>query len=342
MSEYSMEYLNGATSEGGTLIGYTDKRGPAWHYDETLQGEESNHYPFDVPMGDVERRLFDWEAVEVPLSYIDPDSDSDDYRSVNGYKGVMHSKTHRILGVHSEGYKIHQYSDTLLTSVSEMLGSNLFIGSAGLLRYGGQAWVSVEMEDTLESSDVPFRPQLLCASSHDGSLAVTVKPVVTVTVCDNTFRAALGEKGNAYTFRHTSQSRFDVERAREATDLIGAIGAGFAAQVEKYVETAVPEHTFIRFLEKFTPIPEEEGRGKTVATTKRDTLLDLWGSDPRVAPWQGTAWGVIQAVNTYNHWESRANKQDGGRIARNMSATLKGTFETADERTIKILEEVMA
>lgn len=341
MSEYTAEFLNGATTDGGTLIGYTEKRGEAWHFDATLQGEESNHYPFEVPVADVQRRLFDWEAVEVPLSYLNPDSEDDDYRSVSGYKGVMHSKSRRILGVHSEGYKIHQYTDTLLTAVQEMLGSQLYIGSAGLLRYGGQAWVSIEMEDTLEAADVPFRPQLLAASSHDGSLAVTVKPVVTVTVCDNTFRAALGESSSAYTFRHTSNSRFDAERAREATDLVSAIGQGFAAQVEKYAATAVPEHTFVKFLEKFTPIPEDEGRGKTVATKKRDTLLDLWGSDPRVAPWQGTAWGVIQAVNTYNHWEGKANKGEG-RIARNMGAALKGTFESADERTIKVLESVMA
>lgn len=55
-----------------TLIGNTDARGHAWHYRADEQGEESNHYPGPIPIGDVRRRLFDWQAqsravaVEVP------------------------------------------------------------------------------------------------------------------------------------------------------------------------------------------------------------------------------------------------------------------------------------
>ena len=41
------------------LIGFTDKRGTAWHYRTDLQGAEPNHYPGAIPVADVKRRLFD-------------------------------------------------------------------------------------------------------------------------------------------------------------------------------------------------------------------------------------------------------------------------------------------
>ena len=38
-----------------------------------------------------------------------------------------------------------------------------------------------------------------------------------------------------------------------------------------------------------------------MADSKRDSLDAMYRSDPRVAPWAGTAHGVLQAVNTYEH-----------------------------------------
>ena len=71
MSKETLQHLNIST-----LIGNTDARGHAWHYRAEEQGEETNHYPGPIPVGDVERRLFDWQAVsrrvavEVPTSVV--------------------------------------------------------------------------------------------------------------------------------------------------------------------------------------------------------------------------------------------------------------------------------
>lgn len=45
MSAETLTHLNSQT-----LIGYTNKRGRAWHYREELQGDEPNHYPGAVPV----------------------------------------------------------------------------------------------------------------------------------------------------------------------------------------------------------------------------------------------------------------------------------------------------
>ena len=62
MSTETAQWLNTMT-----LIGNTDHRGTAWHYRAELQGDEPNHYPGPVPVADVERRLFSWDAVELPV-----------------------------------------------------------------------------------------------------------------------------------------------------------------------------------------------------------------------------------------------------------------------------------
>jgi hypothetical protein len=63
MSRESLEWLN-----RNTLIGFTDERSKAWHYRASEQGSEPNHYPGAIPVADVKRRLFSWQALELPIS----------------------------------------------------------------------------------------------------------------------------------------------------------------------------------------------------------------------------------------------------------------------------------
>ena len=70
MSQETSTWLNTRT-----LIGFTDQRGHAWHYRADDQGDEPNHYPGAVPVDDVHRRLFGWDAVTASVfaEYYNPD-----------------------------------------------------------------------------------------------------------------------------------------------------------------------------------------------------------------------------------------------------------------------------
>ena len=70
MSRETLTHLNTQT-----LIGYTSKRGQAWHYRVEHQGSEPNHYESAVPVADVRRRLFCWSPVEADLQAITIDQD---------------------------------------------------------------------------------------------------------------------------------------------------------------------------------------------------------------------------------------------------------------------------
>lgn len=327
-----------------TLIGFTEKRGKAWHYRASDQGQEPNHYTGPIPVADVIRRLFHWDAVSVPVA-VDLSGplavDNPTWRAVDGKQAIVRSDTLATLGIFAEGYATHQYREWLVESVANILDDGLAIGSAGLLRGGGQAWVSVEVPETITTPEgVEFRPNLLAATSHDGTLATTYKRVVTNIVCDNTLAAGLGEAGQQLKIKHSRYSALRLAEAREALAIVHQVADDFAAEVKALCAIDVSDKAWSAFLDAHVPVPEAKGRAQTLAEGQRQELTRLWNSDYRAAPWRGTAWGVLQAVNTYSH--HYASVRGAHRPERNMANAITGKSEATDQQTIKTLTKVLA
>jgi len=118
----------------------------------------------------------------------------------------------------------------------------------------------------------------------------------------------------------------------------------FAAQVATLCATPVTANQWSRFLDLTVPTVDRSGqpltgRSLTMAERKRDTLQRLYRHDPRVAPWTGTAHGVLQAVNTYEHHEGTI--RGATRPERNMLRTITGDFANLDRSTWATLSEVL-
>lgn len=325
MSRETLEWLN-----TNTLIGFTEKRGHAWHYREG----SDNHYEGAVPMEDVKRRLFNWQAEERPL-YVDAKPVETPPVEVPDFKAITRSDNGEVLGIFKDGYVPHQYSEWLLKNVSAILDADLSIGSAGLLRGGRQAWVSVETPDTITTPEgVAYRPNLLAVASFDGSLATTYKPVVTNVVCDNTMNAGLREQGPQFKVKSTRNSMGRLADAREALGIVHTIADDFAAEVEELCAQEFTDRQFARLVEDLTPYDPnaKSTRGQTMAENKRDKLHELWSSDERVVEWRGTAYGAWQAINTYQHHESPF--KGGNRAERNMIRVVTGQMDKADQDTV--------
>src|SRR5215207_2675723 len=146
MSRETLTHLNTQT-----LIGYTSKRGQAWHYRAENQGAEPNHYEHAVPVADV-RRLFHWSPVEADVQAVAIDDTAVQTYTDPTRKAIVRPDTGAILGIFRTGYKVHDYDRWLITNVEGILDADLHIGSAGLLRGGAVAWVQVEMVDTLNAA----------------------------------------------------------------------------------------------------------------------------------------------------------------------------------------------
>lgn len=372
MSQETLETLNTLT-----LIGFTEQRkglpwfradGKAWHYSEAKQGDEDNHYPGAIPPDEVVRRLFNFEVIEAKAAFLIPCTPEEmaegvmDYMGEDGLayrvvlsqagrKGMLRDDTEYDLGVFKGGYQGHAYKEWLLDITSNIIDDSDFglgIGSAGLLREGAQAWVSIELPDTMKvAGEVEFRSQLTGWTSFDGSLSTGWGRHVQIIVCDNTREIAHGEaarSGQIYKVKHSKNSKLRLKDAREALNVVHTMNDEFAKQVEALVNTKVSEKQFFQVLDAVVPqVKMERGKDKKITLQplrekKREEIIHLYRADPRTEP-HGTGWAVAQAFNTWNHHVSKT-KGDKPIWERNKERAIAGETAKADFEVLTALSEV--
>lgn len=330
MSKETREWLSTRT-----LIGFTSKRGFAWHY----RKGDGNHYENEVPVSDV-REL---------LAKVKPVSDPRPCKcgcKVADQQDIIDEVTGHRYGTFKMGYQIHDFTEWLINNVSTIIDGDLFIGSAGLLKNGAQAWVSIERPDTITTPDgIDVRPFILANTSLDGSIATGYGNVVTNTVCDNALSLARKEKGQKIKYRHTSGSIGRISDAREALAIMHTSTDDIMAELSELCRTEVSDKQWGMFLDMHTPLTDKKGdplkgRGLTIANNERDQLEMMYRTDARCAPWAGTAFGVFQTVNTFNHHYKTA--KNVSRPERNMSNMVDGTTAKADLLTLNRLDLILA
>lgn len=333
MSRYSIEYLN-----NNTLIGFTDKRGNAWHRDvNLLDGQLDNHYPGAIPAEDILSRLFPWEeqVAEVFVKI------GDAMLPVEDRKAIVRSDTGAVLGIHSEGYTPHSYRTWLVKNLDRIVGGGAQYANAGLLAHGAQAYVQIEAPDNIDvAGGVTVRPFILATTSFDGSVATTYKKGFTNVVCDNTFGMFMSEAGETYRRKHTRNSEFSLLSAADALNTLSSVAETVAKDIERLQSVDVSDGNWQKFVEAHAPIKADASkRSITMAEGMRGGLTQMWRTDMRVAPWAGTAWGVVQAVNTYNEHFSIVRNVDP--FERKMVRAVKGQIAKDDRDTLVTLGGIL-
>lgn len=153
--------------------------------------------------------------------------------------------------------------------------------------------------------------------------------------------AALGEPtSQRVKVRHSRYSQVKLQSARDALALVHTIADAFQAQVARLCATTVTRQAWQRILNQLAPLPEEPGRARTNAQARRDALARLYDHDDRAAPWSGTAYGVVQAVNTYAHHEGPI--RGAQRAERNMTRAITGQIDTLDTQTLQAITTALA
>lgn len=330
MSQETLEWL-----EENTLIGFTSKRGNAWHHREGT----NNHFEGAVPR---ERAL---ELLSYPLEeglITATVLTEDGVISVDDptRKAIVRTDTQKILGVFKQGYQIHQPAEWCLQNVDLILDGGLQIGSVVVLKGGAIAALQAEMEDTREAAEgVKYRPFLTAATSHDGSIASTYGMGAQVVVCDNTLSVALKSFDSKMKIRHSSQSLSRIGEVRANLGLVvEQAGDAFDEQVRQLTSEYVSDDRWNEFLKALTGVEKaKEGRSKTIAENKVKTLNRMWQTDERVSPWRNSAYGVLAAVNTSMHHEFGA---EASREERNSMRTVTGQWDDLDAKTLQVLASV--
>ena len=339
MSQETMEWLNG----GNILVGQKEKNRVWWYDSDLLAGlAESPFYEGFIPVDDVNRRLFSFSVNSESMYLATPDG----FVEIPGRQALVRSDNGAVLGVFKESYQGHSYSEWLLDTLAALVDSEIGITSAGLLRGGAQAWVNISVPDHFTTPEgVEYRPNILSATSFDGTLATTFGKTITLAICDNTRDMALSEMGEQRVkIKHSrwSTQGFKLQTARETLGLIHTMADDFAAEVAALTSITVTDKQWNKFLNELAPAPADDDnkRGNTVAAKKRDTLTALYRNDPRCAQWVDTAYGALQAFNTYNLHETQIRK-GAHRAERIMENTLSGKIGQSDNAAAKALAKAL-
>ncbi len=333
MSMETSEWLH-----NNIVVGFTAKRGNAWWMKAAVDSSgRPNHYDGAVPIERV-KELLGFEVAPRTV-WVDGGTEHG-IIEMPERRAWVRMDTGEVMGIHSDGYAGHQYGEWLVRNVENLLDSEVQVGGAGLLAKGAQAYVQVEIPETIEVQGVAFRPTILATTSFDGSIATTYKETVQIVVCDNTRAMALRGGGRVFRVKHTRNSQMRISEARQALGLLHQIGEEFAAEVEQLLSIEVSDRQWSKFLEAYAPIENNATqRSITMAENKRGELNRMYRHDVRVQPWAGSAYGVVQAVNTFVHHAQKVQRVS--RVERNLSRAIEGKVEALDKGTLATLNQVL-
>ena len=249
----------------------------------------------------------------------------------------------QVYNVVSDIYEPHQHGE-LLDGIHLILDDDdvdLQIGSAGLLRQGAVSWVQLRTPEFIEVEGDEFLPFILATTSHDSSIATTFRACYQRVVCDNTLAMAVGEKRSVYKFKHTKGNVMDPAEAR---DQIGILFDGmdeFNTKIQALMQAEITQVDFTQAIEiEYGSRPEpsvEDGKVRNQRAINNwerrwDELVEMYTIDPRAAEYRGTAWGAVQAHDTWTQWGMSERDTNDRTVTddkeRQLDRTVAGTLGT--------------
>jgi len=141
------------------------------------------------------------------------------YRLAPKHKGTVRDDTSELLGVVGSRYKVFQ--NRAAFALCDALGANgdARFETAGSLQNGRVVWVLMQKPNTIQVNGDKVSEYILLATSHDGSLALTVVFTPVRVVCANTLSIALSGNRKRFSARHTFALENSAERAKKVLGL---------------------------------------------------------------------------------------------------------------------------
>lgn len=247
------------------------------------------------------------------------------------------------MGIVGETYTIFQNR-----SAFEIVdATGLPIETSGSLGNGRKAWALARLDRTLDLDGDELLAYLLFQWSHDGTSAVRVMPTPVRVVCANTLRMAIRGAKTVWSASHTVSIHDKAEQAKQNLALTRSFYDKFESEVRRLIDQTVTEMTFETILETVVPDPQPEdgkvsNRRLDNALTKRGEIRKLYHHDPRVAPFNGTGWGVVQAFSTHDLWFGSVHGGETMRLERQASRVLAGDTLTNTTKVQGLLAALAA
>ncbi len=210
--------------------------------------------------------------------------------------------------VGSDQYTPSSFSETLLANVTEMMDAGAELHTVGKLGKGDFGFASWIPHDEVVSvagfgNIVPF---VNAADSYNGRVSRHWTVCSYAQVCDNTTLGSYGQgkaSGRLYELKHTPGAKFDAGEGRRLLEISLKQAQAQAQDIEMAFNIPLTDAQITSFFDAALSVPEQEGRGRTIALNKRTEAMMMLRFDQRVPDSaRQTLGGLWQAINTWTTW----------------------------------------
>jgi phage/plasmid-like protein (TIGR03299 family) len=223
--------------------------------------------------------------------------------------------------------------------------------TAGCLGRGERVWALARIPALdLNVSGDKHESYLLACTSHDMSLAFTLKLVSTRVVCQNTLSMALAGNGTLAKIRHTKSALDRIERAKRYMLVVKDNSRTLEQKLNILAQRRMTRDSMTSVLDRLFPVSKDENGQATRQTRRENILSDVLacyesndGNANREI--RGTAYNLLNAITEYtDHLRSgrvSEDKKDAGYTpdkARWESA-LFGSGESLKSKALEIILE---
>lgn len=330
---HNLETVNGRVS-----MAYNSKYGSPWHslgtaVDGAMTAAQA-----------LELSAQDWEVMKRQLC---THSASGQVVEIPAY-GIFRDDNGAFLGTCGEDYQpiqnVYQFEaiDYLLES-----SNGAHYETAGVLGRGERVWTLAripEADITVAGID-KHESFLLACTSHDGSLAFTLKLTSTRVVCQNTLSMALSSNGALARVKHTKNALDRVEAAKRYMGMVTENARTLSEKLNVLASRKMTRETYKQIMDKLFPASRDEN----VSQTRRENILGdiirLYESNDRnaIPSIRGTAYNLLNAVTEYtDHLRSSrvsSDKSDLGYTATKSryESAIFGSGDTLKNKALDVI-----
>jgi phage/plasmid-like protein (TIGR03299 family) len=251
-----------------------------------------------------------------------------------------------VIGVVGDKYKIVQNMEVFSALDTLVDSGDARYTAAGEYNNGANIWMVMELPTGIQVANDPHAAFLLVQSSHDGSCAVRIRPIIERLFCANQInRIIKGKDKNAYTYvmKHTTNSELSVNDIRNITQLTYDSIQQYETIANNMLQRRMDDRTVMNIFKSVWSLPSEienapehllsqgQRRQRTIALNGRDSAWSIYSESPTQENIRGTAFGAWQAVIEH------ADHHSTGGADRRAVATISGRSDRIKDKALDIV-----
>jgi len=203
----------------------------------------------------------------------------------------------KVLAVVSTDYTIVQNREAFAFTDALLGNKGVKYETAGSLFGGRQVWLLAKMDGITVLGD-KVDPYLCFTNSHDGSTGVRVAITPIRVVCNNTLTMAMHDATRVWSTIHKGDIQSRIEEAQSTLKKVTVYLQEMPKIAKEMADTNIYMDEVEGILNGLFPVDEEKAGPIKIKNTERmkNTLYTLWTETPDIQKFQGTAWGMYNAL----------------------------------------------